>query len=621
MTKGAVTVVLVLVAFGLALVATGASGQDGTTADGTTADGTTADATTAAPSNDENVLRIGWAQDPDTLNPFVGQNEEDYTVWALNWDLPINFSPKTLGPAPGIAESWEVSDDRKTVTMKLAPDMKWSDGKPITSKDVKWSLDELGGHGVLFAGYTSSITRIETPDPETVVIHTKRPDARVIGGLFVYVLPEHIWGKVPLKQLKGQYQPDLPIVGSGPYVVTEYERRKIITMERNPNWRGEPGAYDKVQFIKYGNQDAVERALDLGEIDLVREVESSSYARLGEQDNVSTRRSQTPAYTQLSFNMCPERLCPDAQFNPAVQDRTVRQAIAYAVDRNKLNEIATRGTSFVANGILPSYYKSFYETPEQTYPYDPDQANQMLDDAGWELNDDGVREKNGETLSFDLYVRSESPFTVQMAKLIAEMTQDIGVEFNVQVVSTDKLYDLTVRSENGKPAPDFDTFIWGWGGDPYDPSFLLSILTTGEIGGSSDSFYSNAEYDKLYREQTGIFDTEERKAVIQRMVAITQRDLPYLVLTEDPQLQAYRTDRIQAIKPVCPEETGDLFCDQVSYDGVLALEPVAGASSGETGSGNAGLAGLIGLIVGFVGGVIVTRMRSRSQHEPLEIPE
>ena len=299
----------------------------------------------------------------------------------------------------------------------------------------------------------------------------------------------------------------------------------------------------------------------------------------------------------------------------------MRQAIAYAVDRNKLNEIATRGTSFVANGILPSYYKSFYETPEQTYPYDPDLANQMLDDAGWELNDDGVREKDGETLSFDLYVRSESPFTVQMAKLIAEMTQDIGVEFNVQVVSTDKLYDLTVRSENGKPAPDFDTFIWGWGGDPYDPSFLLSILTTGEIGGSSDSFYSNAEYDKLYREQTGIFDTEERKAVIQRMVAITQRDLPYLVLTEDPQLQAYRTDRIQAIKPVCPEETGDLFCDQVSYDGVLALEPVAGASSGETGSGNAGLAGLIGLIVGFVGGVIVTRMRSRGQNEPLEIPE
>lgn len=605
MIKAAVAIALAVAAFVLALVASAAVAQEGTT---------------AAPSGAENVLRIGWAQDPDTLNPFTGQNEEDYTVWALNWDLPINFSPKTLGPAPGIAKSWEVSDDRKAVTLKIEPGMKWSDGQPITSKDVKWSLDELGGHGALFTSYTSSITRVDTPDPQTVVIHTRRPDARIVGGLFVYVLPEHVWGKVPLSELKGQYQPKLPIVGSGPYMVTEYERRKIITMERNPNWRGEPGEYDKVQFIRYGSQDATERALQLGEIDLDREVEAASFERLGSTDDVETRRSATPAYTQLAFNLCPENICPDAEFNPAIQDTTVRQAIAYAVDRNKLNEIATRGTSFVANGILPSYYKSFYETPEQTYPYDPDLANQMLDEAGWTLNGDGVREKDGETLSFDLAVRSESPDTVQMAKLIAEMTQEIGVQFNVEVISTDKLYDLTVRSENGKPAPAFDTFIWGWGGDPYDPSFLLSILTTGEIGGSSDSFYSNPEYDRLYREQTEIFNAEERRAVIGQMVALTQRDLPYLVLTEDPQLQAYRTDKIETISPICPEQTGDLFCDQVSYDGVLALRPIAGASA-VTGSGNAGLAALIGLVVGFIGGVIVTRMRTRGASEPLELPE
>jgi peptide/nickel transport system substrate-binding protein len=304
-----------------------------------------------------------------------------------------------------------------------------------------------------------------------------------------------------------------------------------------------------------------------------------------------------------------------------VQDRTVRQAIAYAIDRNKLNEIATRGTSFVANGILPSYYKAFYEEPEQTYPYDPDLANQMLDEAGWQMNGDGVREKDGETLEFDLYARSESPFTVQMAKLIAEMGQDIGVKFNVQIVSTDKLTDLTVRKVDGKPAPDYDTFIWGWGGDPYDPSFLLSILTTSEIGGSSDSFYSNPEYDRLFREQTGIFDTEERKAVIAKMVALTQRDLPYLVLTEDPKLQAYRTDRINEIQPICPADTGDLFCDQVSYEGVLALEPIAGASSGASDTGSSGLAGLVGLIIGFAGGVFVTRLRTRSRTEPLELPE
>ena len=89
-----------------------------------------------------------------------------------------------------------------------------------------------------------------------------------------------------------------------------------------------------------------------------------------------------------------------------------------------------------------------------------------------------------------------------MAKLIAEQTVEVGLEYNVQVVSTDKLTELTIRKVNGKPAPEFDTFIWGWGGDPYDPSYLLGLMTTGEIGASSDSFYSNPEYDELFEEQS-----------------------------------------------------------------------------------------------------------------------
>src|SRR4029078_12410399 len=176
---------------------------------------------------------------------------------------------------------------------------KWSDGKPITSRDVKWSLDNLGAYGTLFTSYTSSITRIDTPDPQTAVIHTKRPDARIIGGVFIYVVPEHIWGKVSKGDLKGQYKPEFPMVESGPYVVTEWDKGRIITMERNPNWRGEPGPYDQIQFIKYGNQDAVERALQLGEIDLVREVEPAGFERLGGVDGISTNRSAHPAYNQV----------------------------------------------------------------------------------------------------------------------------------------------------------------------------------------------------------------------------------------------------------------------------------------------------------------------------------
>ncbi len=584
--------------------------------------------TSAGDDGTTSILKIGWAQDPRTLNPFVALDEENYNVWSLNWDMLVNFSPEDLSPAPGIAESWEISEDRKSVTFKLDPDKVWSDGEPVTSEDVKFSLETLGTDGALFAGYTSSISKIETPDDQTVVITTKRPDARLVGGLFVYILPEHIWGEVPAKQLTGSYQPDLPLVGSGPYIATEFDRGRSLTMERNPEWRGEEGGFDQIEYIKYGNQDAVERALKLGEIDMILEVSSATFEQLGSEPNIETLSSPQPAYTQLAFNLCSEEFCPDAEFNPAVQDVAVRQALAYAIDRARINEIAARGTSFVANGILPSFYRSFYETPEQDYPFDVERAKEILDEAGWQDNGSGEpRTKDGEELSFDLAVRSESQYNIQSARLVAEMAAEIGVEFNVQVMSVDRLTEITVRQVDGKPAPTFDTFIWGWGGDPYDPSFLLSLFLTDEIGGLSDAFYSNPEYDELYDEQAGIFDVPERKALIQQMVAMTQEDLPYVVLTEDPALQAYRTDRIEGIEPVCPTGDGDLICAQVSYLPLLAIGP-AGSGAGGSGGGSDDGGGGAGVVIAIVaavivigGGIFLLRRRKKDTDEPLEFEE
>lgn len=580
-------------------------------------DGSTDESAQADPT----ALRIGWAQDPQTLNPFVALNEENYNVWSLNYDLLVNFSPEDLSPDPGIAESWEISDDKRTVTFKLDPDKVWSDGEPVTSKDVKYSLEVLGSEGDLFAGYTSGIDKISAPDDETVVIETKRPDARLVGGLFVYILPEHIWGEESLSDLTGSYQPDLPLVGSGPYVVSEFSRGRIIRMERNPEWQGREPTFAEVQFVKYGNQDAVERALRLGEIDMILEVEASSFERLTADPNIDAISAPSPAYTQLAFNLCSERDCPDAEFNPAVQDEAVRQAVAYAVDRNRINEIAAQGTSFVGHGVLPSYYRDFYEVPEQDYPYEPETASQILDEAGWQDNGDDPRTKGGEELSIDLLARSESPYTQQVGKLIAEQAAEVGIEFNVQVVSDDRLTEVTTRQVDGEPAPEFDSFLWGWGGDPYDPSFILSVLTGGEIGGLSDSFWSNPEYDALYDEQAGLFEVDERKDAIQKMVAIAQQDLPYLVITYDPELQAYRTDRVSGIDRTCPEgEDGDLICAQVSYEPLLSIEPADGSS--DDGGGGGTIAIIIAATVALgVGAFFLIRSRRRRGGEPVELEE
>src|SRR5687768_13361391 len=97
------------------------------------------------------VLRIGWGQDPQTLNPFVALDEENFNVWAINWDLLVNFDPEDLSTAPGIATDWEVSEDQKSVTFELDPDRVWSDGEPITSHDVKFTYETLGAEGDIFS--------------------------------------------------------------------------------------------------------------------------------------------------------------------------------------------------------------------------------------------------------------------------------------------------------------------------------------------------------------------------------------------------------------------------------------------------------------------------------------
>jgi peptide/nickel transport system substrate-binding protein len=573
-------------------------------------------------SQENDVLRIGWAQDPKNLNPFVGVNEEEYTIWALNWELLINWDPKDLSPAPGLAESWDVSEDSKTITFNLVKGTKWSDGVPLTSADVKFSLETLGEEGLLFTGYTSNVTSIKTPDENTVVLELRRPDARMIGGLYVYVLPEHIWGKVPPGDRTGSYQPEIPMVGSGPYIVTEFKRGRILGMEVNPEWRGDEPGFEELQFIRYGSQDAVERALTLGEIDFIPEVEPATFDRLGEREGIETINSPTYAFTEMSFNLCSAEDCPDAKFNPAIQDVAIRQATAYAIDRERINTIATQDTAFVAHGLLPSFYKDFYEVPEQDYPYDPDMAAEILDEAGWELNSDGIREKDGQVASFDLFARSESPYTTQMAKLISEQAAEVGIEYNVQIVSTDKLTELTVRKENGKPAPEFDSFIWGWGGDPYDPSYLLGLMTSDQIGSSSDAFYSNPEYDRLYEEQltlVGEDQKEERREVIQEMIAILQEDLPYITLTYDPDLEAYNTEALGDVERVCPAETGTVWCQQVSAAPLVALEPGSGSSAAGTTSGlPGGVAALAGFAIA-IGAFMLGRARGRRETEPLEM--
>ena len=464
-----------------------------------------------AAESDPSVLKLGWAQDPKTLNPFVGQDEEDFTVWAINWDLLVNFSPKDLTPAPGIAE--ELGRLRRQEDGHLPPRSRARSGPTASRSPPRTSSTRSSCSAAtasLFTSYTSNVTSIDTPDdrdgrdPHQAA---RRADRR---------RPVHLH---PARAHLGQGAAQgahrlLPADAAA-------RRQRAVRRHRLPARpdhhdgaqpelpRAEP-EFDEIQFIKYGNQDAVERALQLGEIDLVPEVEAAELRAArhagGHRDEPQPHRPPSRSSPSTSAR---SRTARTRSSTRRSRTATVRQAIAYAVDRERdqRDRVARHLVRRPRAPARPTTRRST-SSPSRTTRSTPTRPTRCSTTPAGSTSGDGVREKGGEKLSFDLYVRSESPSNIQAAKLIAEMTKDIGVEFKVQVVSTDKLYDLTTRKIDGKPAPDFDTFIWGWGGDPYDPSFLLSILTTGEIGGSSDSFYSNPEYDQLYQaSRPATFDT------------------------------------------------------------------------------------------------------------------
>ena len=254
----------------------------------------------------------------------------------------------------------------------------------------------------------------------------------------------------------------------------------------------------------------------------------------------------------------------------------MRQAIAYAIDRERVNEISALGTSFAANGILPSFYKAFYEEPEQTYqPADVELANQMLDDAGWRRDGDG-RADQGRPGAL---VRPLRALGVAVRHPGGAADRGAGGRDRGRVQrpggqhgQADRAHDAQGRRRCRRRT---STPSSGAGAATRTTRASCSACSSrGEIGASSDSFYSNPEYDRLFEEQSGEFDVEERKELIQEMVALTQGDaaLPRPHRGPEPGRPTAPTGS-RSRSSFCPSETGDLLCEQTSYEPLLSLTP------------------------------------------------
>ena len=257
------------------------------------------------------VLRAGTDQKIKSLNPYTAVVVAEYEAFTLNYDLLVNFGENNE-PVPGFAASWTQSTDGNTWTFKIQPGMKWSDGTPATSEDVRWTyqmmLDAYAAELTLGSGYldgylpAAGVTSVTAPDPETVVITTEFPSTLI---LYVYapILPKHVWEKVPVDDIaSGTFTNPPPVVGTGPYQAVETTEGNFTRFVKNPNWRGDPLGPDEVVITTFASSDTMVQALRNGEIDYARGIQPDQFTALAGQADIVTVEGASNGYTELAFN-------------------------------------------------------------------------------------------------------------------------------------------------------------------------------------------------------------------------------------------------------------------------------------------------------------------------------
>jgi peptide/nickel transport system substrate-binding protein len=540
--------------------------------------------------DDKVVFRIGSTNDIDGFNPFKIVEIPSYELMGLTYDLLVENSPKDSGPVPGLADSWETSDDGLTWTFHLNKDAKWHDGKPVTSEDVAYSyqriLDEEQG---LYIDAVKQIESIETPDEHTVVFKTGEPSVQMLNT-YVYILPKHIWEDVPADETKSFKNE--PVIGSGPFQAVEWSEGQFARLETNPDYfRGAP-KIDEIIFQFYDNDDTMVQALKNGEVDYIYNMPINLFKSLENQEGIETNSAPDPGFTELGFNLyepTPEAIeefgAPKKTTgNPALLDPVVREAINWAIDEEALTERILQGEGVAGTTVVPPALANYHlEIPEsEIQGFDIERSKELLKQAGWEdTNGDGTVDKNGKELELRLFVRTEDADAETQGEFLEDWFTEAGIGLKTKAMGDTALTDAIY-------AADYDMFIWGWGSEA-DPDFILSVLTCDQFMGWSDTFWCNDEYSDMYLEQKQQLDLDERAATIKEMQRIAYEDNPYVILYYDNQLEAWRTDKFEGWTKTPKEVDPGQVAFTFSTATYTNLEPLSAGGAGDEGGGTSPL--------------------------------
>jgi peptide/nickel transport system substrate-binding protein len=557
-------------------------------------------AAVSARSQDEPVtFDVGDPQGIDSMNPLIGVTVAAYEAWNLQYATLTDKAAKDFATIPGLAESWKGSNDGKTWTYKLRGGMKWSDGKPLTAEDVAWTVntareEEWLNHSSVVANLTAT-----APDATTLVLKSSVPDPK-LPTMDVYILPKHIWGKLSAAE-RGKYDAT-DGVGSGPFVLEQFEKGQFARFKANPNfWGGKP-AVDRVVLRKFNNPDAMVAALKTGELDAAQDIPGQAFKELQEDDNIETVEGNQGAMSEVAINGGAGLAKP----HPALLDVRVRQAIGHAIDKQTLVDrvLAGLGEPSETLSVSPDLKWTPELPADQVFDFDLDKARSILEDAGYRDTDgDGIREMpgGGRPLNFKYMVRSDGETGPEIAEFVTGWLREIGIDTTQKVADDSQLTTIIGKGE-------YDMFAWGW--VPFvDPDPMLSYFTCDQVSSDPEdptNYYNDAnwcdeEYDRLYEQQKVELDDQRRIDIVHEMLGRFQQSGTYHVLYTEPDLQAYVKDRFEGFVRQ-PAETGPVIYSN-SSPSYARLEPVSGGGGGDDDGGGSGV--IIGILVVAVIGLAI----------------
>ena len=548
-------------------------------------------------------LRVGVTQDWDGLNPAVNFSVPSYDVWNLQYATLTDKAAADFETIPALAESWEASDDGLTYTYKLREGLVWSDGEPLTAEDIAWNINTSRDQG--WDNMISIVANIQATaiDDTTLELVSSVPDPK-LPTMDIYLVPPQIWEPIATDYDAATQYAAVDGVGSGPFILEDFTKGQSVTMDVNPSswvWQGEDPPYDRIIFRLFENPDAMVAALQQGELDAIHGFPAGSWDTLDADPNIEVVAAQQGGFDEIAIN---GGALPDGQPHPALLDVNVRKAIAHAIDRQAVIEDLWFGHAALLETMSPSADPKWIpEIPEDdVFDYDPEQAIQILDDAGYLDNDgDGIREMpDGTPIVLRHAVNTDGDLASTIGDLFVGWMEAIGIGVEIESYDQDALYGVIAEGQ-------YDTFYWGW--TPFvDPDPMLSYFTEAEVGNYNDANWTDPQYDQMYLEQKEELDPDRRLEIVHDMLTLFHDAAVYIPMELSPDLQAYRTDTFEGYVKQ-PAEIGAVIMSNTSPSYVL-LTPVGGSAGGDSSNTLLVVGGVV-VAVAVIGGIFLA-MRRRS---------